>query len=47
MSVEPRPSSNAAGDEQFQLALAKVLEEFDILTAGKANMTIEETIEIR
>jgi hypothetical protein len=47
MSVEPRPSSNAAGDEQFQLALAKVLEEFDILTAGKANMTIEETIEFR
>lgn len=47
MSVERKLSSNSGGDDQFQLALAKVSEEMHVLTAGKPNMTIEEAIEIR
>ena len=47
MTKETASSTNTDGDEQFQLALSTVLEEYKVLTAGKPNMTVEEAIEIR
>jgi hypothetical protein len=45
--MEPTPSITNGENDQFQLALSKVVEEFRILTAGKPNMTVKETIELR
>ncbi len=45
MTKESTPPTNR--DDQFQLALSKVSEEFRVLTAGKPNMTVEKTIEVR
>lgn len=47
MTIEPAPSTNADADEQFQLALIKVREEFNVLTAGKPDMNIKDAIELR
>ena len=48
MTIEPSHSTFSGGnDEQFQLALIKVREEFRVLTAGKPNMDVADVIELR
>jgi hypothetical protein len=48
MTIESSTSTFPDGnDEQFQLALIKVREEFLTLTAGKTDMNMKEAIEVR
>jgi len=47
MTIKQDTPANVDGDEQFQLALLKVMEEFNVLTAGKPQMSIRETIDMR
>jgi hypothetical protein len=50
--MENKPSSSSIltdnnNDEQFKVAVGRVLEEFNVITAGRSNLDVKEAIDLR